>query len=404
MATNVKTNAKTKDEVDQMSAKDRMWDSLSYSYGKKKEESDRSYDKAISQQDRALLQRGMQRSSYGMNTLGNLQNQKVNAGNDINSQLIADYENRLYQLDRDEIEDAFRREQFDETKRQFDENLGFQKSEAERAQGNWQKEYDANRADTTWSQNFQQAQADLQKEQWNKNFEANRADTAWSQQFQQAQADIQNEQWNKNFEAGREDTAWNQNFQQQQFEFQQQQWEKQQEQWREEFDYQKMSDRQKLLFSYIETALREGKDVSDALLAEVGMTRADFNAMASDAAKGGYGGSYGGKKSSDKASTLASTLKGTPTDTKSSMGGFLDAVDAFNGNNKDSSAKEPEFKYGIRQNMGDLAETTPSGQKAKAKVVANMIESDSKKTSTFHPYTDKLLQAGTKKFLTGLGK
>ena len=286
MATNVKTNAKTKDEVDQMSAKDRMWDSLSYSYGKKKEESDRSYDKAISQQDRALLQRGMQRSSYGMNTLGNLQNQKVNAGNDINSQLIADYENRLYQLDRDEIEDAFRQQQFDETKRQFDENLGFQKSEAERAQGNWQKQYDADREDTAWNQTFQQNQADLAAEQWN-----------------------------KNFEAGREDTAWNQNFQQQQFEFQQQQWEKQQEQWREEFDYQKMSDRQKLLFSYIETALQNGKDVSDALLAELNMTRADFNAMSTDVKNGYSGGYYGGnpKKNETDSGTPASTTSDITT-------------------------------------------------------------------------------------------
>jgi hypothetical protein len=293
MATNVKTNAKTKDEVDQMSAKDRMWDSLSYSYGKKKEESDRSYDKAISQQDRALLQRGMQRSSYGMNTLGNLQNQKVNAGNDINSQLIADYENRLYQLDRDEIEDAFRQQQFDETKRQFDENLGFQKSEAERAQGNWQKEYDANRADTTWSQNFQQAQAD-----------------------------IQNEQWNKNFEAGREDAQWNKDIQREELDFKKEQWEKQQEQWREEFDYQKMSDRQKLLFSYIETALQNGKDVSDALLAEVGMTRADFNAMVAEAVKSGYGGSYGGKKDTSDNSAPASNKNLT-------TGGLIDAMDMY---------------------------------------------------------------------------
>ena len=143
--TQAQTEAQTKEDVDLMEKKQRLWDSLSYSYGKQLEQSDASYNKAISQQDRALLGRGMQRSSYGMQTLGSLQNQKVKAQNDIGYAQIADYENRLYQLERDDVADKQWERSFAENQRQFNENLGFQKSEAERAQKNWQAEYDEQR-------------------------------------------------------------------------------------------------------------------------------------------------------------------------------------------------------------------------------------------------------------------
>ena len=91
--------AKTKKDVEQQSAKDRLWDSLDYSYGKQREQSDEAYDKAIAQTDRQALSRGMQRSSYNNATLANLQNQKVKAQNDITSSQIADYQNRLTALE-----------------------------------------------------------------------------------------------------------------------------------------------------------------------------------------------------------------------------------------------------------------------------------------------------------------
>ena len=52
MATTV---ARNQTDVNNMSARDRLWDSLNYSYGQKREESDKAYDRAISQQDRQLL-------------------------------------------------------------------------------------------------------------------------------------------------------------------------------------------------------------------------------------------------------------------------------------------------------------------------------------------------------------
>ena len=99
--------ALTKEEVDQQDSKTRLWQSLSDSYGKQLEQSNSAYDKAISQADRQALSRGMQRSSYNNATLANLQNQKVKAQNDINSALIADYQNRLAQQEETEAARAF---------------------------------------------------------------------------------------------------------------------------------------------------------------------------------------------------------------------------------------------------------------------------------------------------------
>ena len=93
------TTAKNRKDVDNMTAEERAWDSLNYSYGKKRESSDKSYNKAISQQDRTMQRRGMGRSSYGMQTLAGLQNEKNKAANDIYSEQIADYENRRYQIE-----------------------------------------------------------------------------------------------------------------------------------------------------------------------------------------------------------------------------------------------------------------------------------------------------------------
>lgn len=228
----LKTTAQTKKDVDEMSKADRLWDSLSYSYGQQIDKSNKAYDKSISQQDRALLGRGMQRSSYGMNTLSGLQNQKINAANDIESQKIADYENRLYQLEKDEDEKAYRDKAFEEQVRQYNEGMQFQKDEAARAQGNADREFEANRADTSWNQAYQQAAFDYQKEQ---------------DAFQNALAQSQ-------------------------------------------FDFSKASTEMQYYYNFVVAAAANGKDVSDDLLAKVGISREDYNAMKTAAKSGGGGG------------------------------------------------------------------------------------------------------------------
>ena len=150
------TTARNKNDVDNMSARDRLYDSLSYSYGKKRDESDKSFAKAYSQAVNQGLKTGMQRSSYNAQTLANIDKQKIDAQNDIYDAMIADYENRLYQLERDEVEDAWKQKQFDENQRQYNESLAFQKSEANRSQANWEKEFAETLAQNQWNREYAQ--------------------------------------------------------------------------------------------------------------------------------------------------------------------------------------------------------------------------------------------------------
>lgn len=150
------TTARNQQDVNNMSARDRLWDSLNYSYGKKREESDKSFAKAYSQAVNQGIRTGMQRSSYGAQTLANINKQQIDAQNDIYDSLIADYENRVYQLERDELEDAWKQKQFDENQRQYNENLAFQKSQADRSQANWEKEFAETLAQNQWNREYAQ--------------------------------------------------------------------------------------------------------------------------------------------------------------------------------------------------------------------------------------------------------
>jgi hypothetical protein len=251
MATNfanyASTTAKSKSDVDQMDKRQRLWDSLSYTYGLQKDESNKSFDKAISQQDRTLLGRGMQRSSYGMQTLGDLQTQKMKAANDIGYAQIADYENRLQELEKQEQEQANWQASFDENQRQFNENLGFQKSEAERSQQNWQSEYDEQR----------------------RQFDENMA-------YQKERSNVSDAQWQKEYdEKLREFDA---------------QFEEQKRQYEQNFAYQQTSDAQSLYYNYVASMAANGTDPTDELLAKAGLTRADFNALKQQAKTSGGGG------------------------------------------------------------------------------------------------------------------
>jgi len=172
------TTAQTRKDVDNMSVKDRLWDSLSFAYGTKTENSNKSYDQAYSQADRGLLKRGMQRSSYGGQTLANINQQKITAANQIESEKIADYENRLYQLERDEAADAQWQQQFEEGQRQFNENMAYQQDRAKASDTQWQQQFDYTKArdavaDNQWNLNFnyQQERDKVGDSQWQKQFD-----------------------------------------------------------------------------------------------------------------------------------------------------------------------------------------------------------------------------------------
>jgi len=134
--------ATTQADVEGQDARTRLWQSLNSTYGVQREQSDKNYDQAIANADRMLLSRGMQRSSYGAQTLANMAQEKVKASNDIMSNQIADYQNRLtsleqqeqqfnYQKERDQIADQQWQQQFEAQKEQWKQQFDYQKMSSE---------------------------------------------------------------------------------------------------------------------------------------------------------------------------------------------------------------------------------------------------------------------------------
>ena len=161
------TTAKTKKDVDAMSVRDRLYDSLSYTYGKKGERLAREYDKAYSKADRQNLSRGMQRSSLAGQTLANLDKQKIDALDDNESALIADYENRLTQAEQQDAENERWEKQFAEGQRQFNEGMADKERQRE-----WQS------SENKLSQQWQSSENALARDAAAKENELGRAFTA----------------------------------------------------------------------------------------------------------------------------------------------------------------------------------------------------------------------------------
>ena len=337
MATTV---AKTKQDVDNMSLRDRLYDSLNYSYGKKGERISSEYDKAQSAANRQALSRGMQRSYYSGQTAANIDKQRIDALNDNESALIADYENRLLAAEQQEAaneqwerqfaagrEDAdwnknFQQQQFDYNKGLNERNFAYQQERDKAADNQWQLTFNAGREDAAWNKGMQEKQyADQRADaDWNKamqerqygdqradvaynrafneqQYADQRADTAWQQQFQTQQyADQRSDvAYNRAFNEQqyadqRADVAYNRAFNEQQYadqradaaynrEFAERQFEAQQAQWREQFDYNRMSDEQKINYNWVTYSLQNGNDVSDEMLSKAGLTRDDYNKM-----------------------------------------------------------------------------------------------------------------------------
>lgn len=155
---------KTKQEMDQMSARDQVWEALNTSYGQSIDKSNASYDSAIAQQDRSMIGRGMQRSSYGQQVLANMQNQKVKAANDLEAQKNAEYMNRLYQIGRDEVADNQWERQFGENQRQFNENMAYNRDRAAVSDNQWERQFAT--SNEQWEKSF-----NAQNDQWKQQFE-----------------------------------------------------------------------------------------------------------------------------------------------------------------------------------------------------------------------------------------
>lgn len=318
-----RTTARNQQDVDKMTSRERLWDSLNYSYGKKRENSDEEFRKAYSQADRQMLSRGMQRSSYGAQTLANLDKQRVDASNDIYDQQIADYENRLQQARQQELEnERWEREfaagredaawnkayqegranaqdtqfqmNFNEGQRQFNENMGYQKGRDAVSDRQWQQQFSEGQRQFNENMGYQRERAGAQDTQWQQQFDyqkerAKAQDTQWQQQFdyQKGRDTVADQQWQQtfNYQQGRDTVA--------------------DEQWQKSFDQGTTDTDQALATSYIQAIAAQGGTPSDELLARARLSREDYNAMLQQMASGGGGyvgssGSGGGGRSSNK--------------------------------------------------------------------------------------------------------
>lgn len=303
--------ATNQEEVDAQDTRTKLYQSLGYSYGRQQEESDKSYDQAISQQDRAALARGLGRSSYNLQTQANLQNQKVEARNKIGEAMIADYQSRVAQLDEAEAARKFQTSEREAQQAwQAGENAlnrAFQTSEREAQQKYGTSEREAQQAwqssESALARAFQTGEREAQQAYNTREREAqqaygtservaqqayNTAERLAQQNWQAGQSALERAQNQAQFDAQlayqREQLAQNQTQFNIQQAFNERQWAAQQEQWKSEFEYNKMSDSQKIAYNYIVAAAAQGGDVSDALLQQAGISREDYNAMKQQAA------------------------------------------------------------------------------------------------------------------------
>jgi len=223
--------ATTQAEVDAQDARTRLYQSLQTSYGQQIDQSNKGYDQAIAQTDRNMIGRGMQRSSYLVQTMANMQNQKQEAANQIRSNMIADYQSRLNTIEQQEKEDE-----------------------------RWERQFAANREDAAWQQGMQEKQFSYQQQR------DEVSDQQWKSQFdyQKERNAVADEQWQKQFDA-------------------------QQAQWREQFDYSKKSAEQQLAWNAIMNMLEKGDKPSDKLLKQAGLSRKDYEQMKTSAVKSGGG-------------------------------------------------------------------------------------------------------------------
>lgn len=298
---------------------------LAKSYDKQREASAQQYASAYSQTDRQMLGRGMQRSSYGSQTLANLLEAGAQAQQDIyDAQTDAERQidaqiallaqqlsDQLMQYDASEQSDILARlwtlqqQEYDRSvaaqdrqnslaaqiyqyqyqegrdqvaDSQWQQQMDFQKSQANADAARWQAqmEYQAGRdkvADEQWQQQYDESVRQWQAEM---DYQAGRdqvSDSQWQQQLDfnksQAQADADRWQAEMDYQAGRDQT-------------QDEQWQKQYDegvrQWQAEMDFQKQQyeDKQAKSNASSSSSTSGAKTGATSTAVTGGMTWADF--------------------------------------------------------------------------------------------------------------------------------
>lgn len=287
--------ALTNEDVNEQDSRTRLWQSLSTTYGQRTEDSNKAYDQNIAAADRAAQQRGMGRSSYNLQTMANLGKEKATAADRINQELIADYQNRLSDLEAQERQEAFQREQFE-----------YQKERNDVADQQWQQQFGYQQerdkvGDTQW-----QAQFDYGKERDAK------SDEQWQKQFDQSK-----DQWQQQFDYGKDRDKVSD------------------EQWQKSFDYQDKSNQQQIALQYLNNMLQNGGTPSDDLLKQAGISREDYNQMKKKQ-------SGGGGRSSTKKTTGDGDQSGDQNGNNDPYAALYDLYkDLFGGGNGDNGTTPP---------------------------------------------------------------
>ena len=237
-------------------AKDRLMESLKYTYDRQALQSNEQYDRAKVAADNQALNRGMGRSSYNQQVLANYDKAKINASNDIYNAMAAAYAQGVNELDREAMENA--RYNAEMQLKVAEQNLANEFNIQNLNESVKQRQLSQATADRDYQHSLEREQVE---------------DTKWQKQF-----DTSNSQWQKQFDT--QNSQW-----QQQFDTSNSQWER-------SFEYQQQADTKNLLATILSAAAQNGGKVSDSLLESLGISRADYNAMKKKNSSGG-GGSNG---------------------------------------------------------------------------------------------------------------
>ena len=169
--------ALTAEDVNGQDARTRTWQSLNYMYGKQQKQSEEQYAQAQAQSLRNALARGMQRSSYAIATAANIAQKGIEASNDIYAAKIADYQNRIGQIEQQELENEWREKEFNEKVRQYDEGMGlererldYQKVRDSVADKQWEKQYEESLRQFNEQMAYQRERANVSDAQWEKEY------------------------------------------------------------------------------------------------------------------------------------------------------------------------------------------------------------------------------------------
>lgn len=303
--------ALTNEDVNAQDSKTRLWQSLSTTYGQRVDDSNKAYDQNIAAADRAAQQRGMGRSSYNLQTMANIGKEKATAADRIGRELIADYQNRLSDLEAQERQEAFQREQFE-----------YQKERNNVADQQWQQQFDYGKERDTVGDTQWQMQFDYGKER------DTVSDKQWQQQF-----DTNKDQWQQQFDYGKDRDKVSD------------------EQWQKSFDYQDKSNQQQIALQYINQMLTNGGTPSDDLLKQAGLSRSDYEQMKKKSSGGGK------KKTTNDPNANPSDPNASGSDPYTDMYNFLNGL--FGGGN--GTEKQDEI-YGRSDGYDQIYTGSRSGK------------------------------------------